>query len=128
MIDMAKDKLSPKTLNEFLQGKSDHTVELFNYLIKKFRIVGPVQVLPAKTMIGLATPRKRIAYITQLGRTFVHVIFPFAVPHTENLCFQKIAQVPGDAKQYNHHLRLFNKEDINDEVMRFIKLAWQEGS
>lgn len=77
MIDMAKNESSsPKTLNEFLQGKSDHTVDLFHHLIQKFTIVGNVQVLPAKTMIGLATPRKRIAYITQLGKTFVHVIFP----------------------------------------------------
>ena len=78
-------------------------------------------------MIGIATPRKRIAYITQLGKNFIHVVFPFEKPHADNLCFQKIAQVPGD-QQYNHHFRMLAKEDVNDEVKKFMKLAYQLGS
>jgi len=74
-------------------------------------------------MIGIATSRKRIAYITQLGKNFIHVVFPFEQSYDDNLCFQKIAQVPGDDKQYNHHLRILSKEDINDEVKKFMKLA-----
>ena len=91
-----------RTLDDFLTGKSEHTIDLFHHFILQFKTVGNVQVLPAKTMIGIATSRKRIAYITQLGKNFVHVVFPFEVPHPDNLCFQKIAQVPGDVKQYNH--------------------------
>jgi len=123
-----KQSISPKTLDDFLQGKSEHTVDLFQHFIRKFKTVGNVDVLPAKTMIGIATSRKRIAYVTQLGKNFVHVVFPFTVPHTENLCFQKIAQVPGDVRQFNHHLRLLTKDDINEEVVGFMKLAWREGS
>jgi len=79
-------------------------------------------------MIGIATPRKRIAYVTQLGKNFIHVVFPFDKPHADNLCFQKIAQVPGDEKQYNHHFRMLAKEDLNKEVISFMKLAFKEGS
>jgi hypothetical protein len=79
-------------------------------------------------MIGIATPRKRIAYITQLGKNFVHVVFPFAKAYEDNLCFQKIAQVPGEVKQFNHHFRMYTKDDVNAEVLSFMKLALKEGS
>ncbi len=78
-------------------------------------------------MIGIATPRKRIAYITQLGKNFIHVVFPFKQPYPDNLCFQKIAQVPGDSKQFNHHFRMQFKDDVNKEVMSFMKLSCNSG-
>ncbi len=126
---MAKKSI-PKndpTVDGFLNGKSIHTQELFHHFITQFNTVGKITVHPAKTMIGIATPRKRIAYITQLGKNFIHVVFSFEKAHDNNLCFQKIAQVPGDTRQYNHHLRIYNKEDINEEVMSFMKLSYTLG-
>ncbi len=117
-----------KALNDFLYGKSEQTLELFQYFIEQYKQIGEVTVHPAKSMIGIATARKRIAYITQLGKNFIHVVFPFEKPHSDNLCFQKIAQVPGDAKQFNHHFRMLVKEDVNAEVKKFMKLAYKEGS
>lgn len=114
------------TVDDFLRGKSPHTQELFRYFINAFRKVGEVEVLPAKTMIGIATPRKRIAYVTQLGKNFIHVVFTFETAYEDNLCFQKIAQVPG-VRQFNHHFRMYEKEDLNDEVIRFIELAYSLG-
>jgi hypothetical protein len=117
-----------KSLDGFLSGKSGHTVDLFQHFIKEFQKVGKIEVLPAKTMIGIATPRKRIAYVTQLGKNFIQVVFPFAKPHRNNLCFQKIAQVPGATNQFNHHFRMIAREDLNDEVREFMRLAYEEGS
>jgi len=117
-----------KTLDDFLQGKSEQTLELFHYFIEQYKQIGKVTVHPAKSMIGIATARKRIAYITQLGKNFVHIVFPFEKPYSDNLCFQKIAQVPGDAKQFNHHFRMLAKDDVNAEVKKFMKLAYKEGS
>ncbi len=117
-----------KALNDFLHGKSEQTLELFHYFIEQYKQIGEVTVHPAKSMIGIATARKRIAYITQLGKNFIHVVFPFERPYSDNLCFQKIAQVPGDAKQFNHHFRMLVKEDVNAEVKKFMKLAYKEGS
>lgn len=117
-----------KSIDDFLKGKSQHTRDLFDHFIKQFKVVGSVTVHPAKTMIGIATPRKRIAYITQLGKDFIHVVFPFEKPYPDNLCFQKIAQVPGDTKQFNHHLRIHTKEDLNKEVQKYMRLAYELGS
>ncbi|RYD89015.1 MAG: hypothetical protein EOP54_26295 [Sphingobacteriales bacterium] len=111
-------------LNSFLTGKPAHTLMLFNHFVDAYKKVGNVTLHPAKTMIGITNSRKRIAWITQLGKNFIHVVFPFKQAYNDNLCFQKIAQVPGE-EQYNHHLRIFNIEDINEEVVSFMKLAYE---
>lgn len=127
---MAKKQSAPdtdKTIDDFLRGKSPHTVMLFHHFTQQYKALANVTFHPAKTMIGVATQRKRIAYITQLGKDFIHVVFPFQKPYDDNLCFQKIAQVPGE-QQYNHHFRMYAKEDLNEEVKKFMRLAYEQGS
>ncbi|MDB5142580.1 MAG: hypothetical protein JWQ66_1293, partial [Mucilaginibacter sp.] len=43
--------------------------------------------------------------------------------YDDNLCFQKIQQVPGRNVIY-HHFRMLQLEDINEEVRKFMKLAF----
>jgi hypothetical protein len=116
-----------KIIADFLAGKSPHTIELFNHFIATFNRVGIIELHVAKTMIGISNSHKRIAWITQLGKNFIHVVFPFKQPYHDNLCFTKIAQVPGDSKQFNHHFKMLYTTDVNDEVIRFMKLAYDEG-
>ena len=112
-----------KTIAGFLSGKSAHTIELFNHFIETYNTIGLIEVHPVKTMIGISNGQKRIAWITLLGKNFIHIVFPFKQPYTDNLCFTKIAQVPGDAKQLNHHFRMLHTEDINEEVKSFNLLS-----
>ena len=114
---MSKDPM----LDDFLNGKSELTLSLFWHFTKTFQKIGKVTVHPTKSMIAFAAT-KRVAYVIQLGKNFVDVVFPFDKPYEDNLCFRKIAQVPG-TQQYNHHLRILSKEDVNKEVQRFMKLA-----
>ena len=117
--------INDNDLSAFLTGKSDHTLMLLNHFVSEFKKVGDVITLhPAKTMIGIANTHKRVAYITQLGKNFVHVVFPLKKPYPDNLCFQKIAPVPGDDHQFNHHFRMFNPEDVNEEVLHFMRIAY----
>ncbi len=113
-------------LKGFLKGKSELTVQLLEHFTMEFQKVGAISLHPAKTMIGVVNGNKRVAWITQLGKNFVHVVFPFKKAYEDNLCFQKIAQVPGDTQQYNHHFRMLYKEDVNNEVIQFMKLAYEE--
>jgi hypothetical protein len=113
------------TLDGFLNGKSELTISLFWHFVKTFQKVGSVTVHPTKSMIAFAAG-KRIAYVIQLGKNFVDVVFPFDQPYEDNLCFRKIAQVPG-TQQFNHHLRIMSKDDVNKEVQHFMKLAYQKG-
>ena len=114
-----------KVLADFLQNKSSQTVSLFWHFVSTYQRIGKVTIHPTKSMIAFAA-KTRIAYVIQLGKNFVDVVFPFDKPYSENLCFRKIAQVPGQ-QQYNHHLRLMNPEDINVEVKKFMKLAYDLG-
>ncbi|RPE05721.1 hypothetical protein EGT74_25480 [Chitinophaga lutea] len=111
-------------LHAMLAGKSATTLALFDHFVAEFGRIGDVQLFPAKTMIGVANAQKRIAYVTQLGKNFVHVVFPFKKPYNDNLCFQKIAQVPGDQHQFNHHFRMYHPDDVNDEVKTYMRLAF----
>ena len=113
-------------LSVFLNGKTEHTLSLFNHFISEYQKLAPITIHPAKTMIGIANSHRRIAWITQLGKNFIHIVFPFKQEYPDNLCFQKIAQVPGDAHQFNHHLRIYNVEDVNEEVLEFMRMAYDQ--
>lgn len=115
-----------KTVEDFLKGKSTQTIDLFHHFINESQKLGLITLHPAKTMIGISNGKKKIAWITQLGKNFIHVVFPFKKSYPDNLCFQKIAQVPGDNQQFNHHFRMLYKEDVNDEVISFMKMAMDE--
>lgn len=115
-----------QTLADFLAGKSNESVELFNHFIEEYKTVGLIEIHGAKTMIGISNEHKRIAWVTQFGKKFLHVVFPFRQPYHDNFCFTKIAQVPDDNKQFNHHFRMMYIEDINEEVKRFMRLAYYE--
>ncbi|HEY0246432.1 MAG TPA: DUF5655 domain-containing protein [Mucilaginibacter sp.] len=114
-----------KQLSDFLAGKSEHTLMLFHHFVNEYEKLGDVTLHSAKTMIGIANAHKRIAWITQLGKNFIHVVFPFKQEYTDNLCFQKIAQVPGDAHQFNHHFRMYTIEDLNEEVLQYMFMAYK---
>jgi Domain of unknown function (DUF5655) len=114
-----------KVLNDFLQGKSEHTISLFWHFVGEYQQIGKVTIHPTKSMIAFAA-KTRIAYVIRLGKNFVDIVFPFNKPYPDNLCFHKIAQVPG-SQQFNHHFRLCNAEDINDEVKHFMQLAYKDG-
>ena len=110
-------------LQAFLIGKSVHTLALFDHFITEFQKIGPIAVHPAKTMIGISNGRKRIVYITRLGKDFLLVVFPFKRRYDDNLCFEKIAQVPGD-EQCNHYFRMLQVEDVNDELRTYMSIAY----
>ena len=114
-------------LSDFLTGKSEHTLMLFHHFVNEFQKIGPVTLHPAKTMIGIANSHIRVVYITQLGKNFIHAVFFFKQPYDDNLCFQKIAQVPGE-QQFNHHFRMLQQGDVNDEVRSFMQLAYLDES
>ncbi len=113
-------------LSAFLFGKSEQTLILFKHFVNEYQKIAPVTLHPAKTMIGIANDHRRIAWVTQLGRNFVHIVFPFKQEYPDNLCFQKIAQVPGDAHQFNHHFRMYNAKDVNEEVLGFMQMAYED--
>jgi hypothetical protein len=115
-----------KELADFLAAKSVETVSLFWHFVESYRQIANVTIHPTKSMIAFAA-NTRIAFVTRLGKNFVDIVFPFKKQYNDNLCFHKMAQVPG-SQQFNHHFRMYSKEDINEEVKGFMKLAYEQGS
>lgn len=113
-----------QNISHFLAGKSEHTLMLYYHFVNEFKKIGNITVKPTKTMIGISNSNKRIAWVTQIGRNFIHVVFPFKQPYEDNLCFQKVGQVPG-SNQFNHHFRMLNMDDLNEEVLEFMRLAYE---
>lgn len=111
-----------KSLSIFLQGKSSSSIELFNHFVSCYQQLGDVKFHATKTMIAFSS-RINFAYIIQFGKDFIDVVFPFKQPYEDNMCFRKIKLVPG-SNDYNHHLRIYYKEDINDEVLKYMAMAY----
>lgn len=112
-----------KHLSDFLNGKTEYTLGLFRFFIEQLTELGEINLRPTKSMIAIGS-KTNFAYITQLGKNFIHIVIPFNQPYENNLCFTKIAQVPG-TDQFNHHLRIYFKEDVNDEVKGFLRMAME---
>lgn len=113
----------PRHLSAFSIVKSIHALMLFDHFIAEWQTIGPVSVHPHKTMIGIANVHKPVAYITQAGKNFIHVVFPFKQRYDDNFCFQRIQEVSGRHTIY-HHCRILHKEDVNDEVRKFMRIAY----
>ena len=103
--------------------KSTHALMLFDHFIAELQKIGPVVIYPHKTMIGIANAQKRVAYVTLAGKTFIHIVFPFKQRHDNNFCFRRIQAVPGRHTVY-HHFRMLHKDDVNDEVRKFMRIAY----
>lgn len=120
ILDLSNDPL----LKAFTAGKTDHSLALLRHFLGAYQQLGEIYLHPTKSMIGIGIGDVRVAWVTQLGKQFVHIVFPFKKTYPDNLCFQKIAQVPGST-QFNHHFRMLFPEDINAEVLQFMRLSLQ---
>lgn len=114
-----------KSVDDFLDGKTAHTVELFHHFLDEYTKIGEFVLHPAKSMISLAA-QIRFAFIVRFGKGFLDVVFKFHEPNENNLCFYKIAQIPG-TNSFNHYVRFESKEDLNDELRFYMKKAYDIG-
>ena len=81
---------------------------------------------PAKSRISFAA-RIRFGYVVQLGKNFIDVVLQFNEPFSDTLCFHKVAQVP-ESNIYNHYFRLYQPEDLSEELRGYLIMAYKRGS
>ncbi|MHB1920901.1 MAG: hypothetical protein ACYCOO_01565 [Chitinophagaceae bacterium] len=108
-----------------MKGKSEHTIKLFHFFILQYQEIGSFTLHPTKSRIGFAA-RTRFGAIVRLGKNFIDGALTFPQPYEDNLCFYRIGRVP-DSQQYLHYFRIFLKEDINEELKKFMTLALELG-
>jgi|SRR5882672_6947496 len=123
MLRESDPRSKARPLEDWFDGKIPATRELFDHFVREYTRLGDVSVRPAKSMIVVTTPRKGIAYIMP-KKEVIDVVFPFKQAYPDNLCFHKIAKVPIGPPQFNHHVRLVDKKDVNKELKGFMRLAY----
>ena len=114
-----------RTVDSFFLGKSDHLIDLFQHFIKEYQKLGNFALHPAKSRIAFAA-KIRFGYISRIGIDFIDIALTFNKPYRDNFCFYRIGEVPG-GKIFQHYIRLVYKDDINDEVRKFMRMALQAG-
>lgn len=122
----ANHSCNEKSLEDFTRGKNPDMLALFDYFIEEYRKMGPFKLHPTRSRVGLAA-RVRFCHLHRIGLRFVDITFSFSEAFRDNLCFYRIGEVPG-GKQYQHYLRLERKEDVNEEVRKYMKMALERGS
>lgn len=115
-----------KTIDDFTKGKSTVTLDLFYHFIEEYKKLGEFVLHPARSRIAFAS-RVRFGYIHRLGKDYIDVVLTFNEAYDDNLCFYRIGEVPG-GKIFQHYLRIYSRDDINQEVIKYMKMALQNGS
>ncbi len=115
-----------RSIEDFLKGKSEITIELYNHFIQELSNIGTFKLHPAKARIAFAS-MIRFGYIKTLGKNFVDVALTFNKPYHDNLCFYRIGEVPG-GRYYQHYLRIYQKKDVNQKVKKFMRMALDFGN
>ena len=110
---------------DFLEGKSKQAIGLFDHFLAEYRKIGRFDLHPVKTRVALLT-QMRFCAINKMGEDFLDVHFVLTEPHTESSLFRRIENLGN--RFYIHHLRICRKSDINAEVRKFMKLAFDIGN
>lgn len=113
------------TVDDFLKGKTKIAIELFTYFIAAYKKMGELDIHPVKTRVALLT-RMRFCSINKIGKDYIDIHFVFTKPYTDNLCFYKIENLSN--RFFLHHLKMYHKSDLNAEVRKYMKLAYEIGN
>ena len=65
------------TNHPLLQNKSAYSLALFEHFVHVYQSLAPVELHATKSMIAIRYQDRNIAWITDLGKNFLHVVFPF---------------------------------------------------
>ena len=110
---------------DFVRGKPVEVIGLLNYFLSEYRKIGDFQLHPVKTRIALLT-QMLLCSINKLAKDYVDIHFVLTQPYHENSCFYRIENL-GD-RFFVHHLKIYERIDVDDEVRKFMNLAYDTGN
>jgi hypothetical protein len=113
------------TVDDFLRGKTEKAISLFNHFLAEYRKLGGFELHPVKTRVALLT-KMRFCSINKIGKDFIDVHFVMTESHHDNLCFYRIENLGN--RFFVHHLKIHDKADVTGEVKKFMKLARDTGN
>lgn len=112
------------TVDDFLNGKSEKAIDLFNYFISEYRKFGEIELHPVKTRVALLT-KMRFCSINKVGIECIDVHLVLTEPFNGAQCFYKIENLAD--RFYIHHFHIFERKDINEELKKYMGMAYGVG-
>ena len=112
------------TIDDFLRNKTEKSVDLFNYFISEYKKIGDFELHPVNTRVALLT-KMRFCSINKVGEDFVDVHLVLTQRH-DNPVFYRIDNLAD--RFFVHHLKIYARNDIDDDVRKFMTLAYDIGN
>ena len=113
------------TIDDFLRGKPAESADLFNFFLDEYREIGPFELHPVKTRVALLT-KMRFCAVNKIGADHIDIHLVLTQLFEDTLCFYKIDNLAN--RFFVHHARLYNKDDITDELKKYMALAYEVGN
>jgi hypothetical protein len=113
------------TVDDFLKGKPDESVELFYFFLAEYRKIGPFALHPVKTRVALLT-KMRFCSINKIAADHIDIHLVLTSSFEDALCFYKIDNLAN--RFFVSHTRLYDNADINDELKRYMTMAYDVGN
>ncbi len=112
------------SVEQFLAGKSPQAVALYEHFSALVLDCGPVQVAPAKARIGFQV-RMIFAAVNKLSERGLdaHVVLTRRLDRPR---FRRIETMT--PRCYVHHFRIESVSELDDEVMSWLREAYQVGT
>lgn len=111
------------TLDQFLQGKTKRSVELFEYFLLKYRKIGPITLHPVKTRVALMV-EVRFAAIYRIGKDYIQGTL-WLKEQVDDLQFFRVDKFGG--KDFIHHFRISDESDMDSRFTKFMRMAYAVG-
>jgi len=112
------------TIDDFLKDKTEKSVDLFNYFISEYKKIGDFELHPVKTRVALLT-KMRFCSINKVGKDFIDVHLVLT-QRQDGPVFYRIDNLAD--RFFVHHLKIYEKNDIDDGVRRCMILAYDIGN
>lgn len=119
----------PVTLDEYFAAADPLSRELFEAVRELVEPLGEVEVRPTKSQVAFA---RRLAFAWTWmpaqylrRRPLAPLVLTLDLPRREDSPrFKQVVEpTPG---RFTHHLELYSTKDLDDEVLRWIREAWEQ--
>ncbi|MFI5140022.1 MAG: hypothetical protein ACHQIM_19540 [Sphingobacteriales bacterium] len=113
------------TVDDFLKDKTTESINLFNFFLAAYKDIGPFELHPVKTRVALLT-KMRFCSINKVGADHIDIHLVLTSLFDDSLCFYKIDNLAN--RFFVHHARLYHQDDINDELRKYMIMAYAVGN
>jgi hypothetical protein len=111
------------TVADFLKGKPERSVRLFQYFLREHEKIGPITLHPVKTRVAFRVD-VRFSGVHRIGRDFIAGGF-WLMRRRRHRTIYRVEEL--GPRCFVHYFRLHKEEDIDAPFRRLMTLAYSVG-